>query len=102
MARGSVRCVSKPGLLSPQRKRRRSPTNAPVKERSVCMNLSPSNERLGYDDRETGFDAGLYDVSHTGNQRGEGDVTVIERPGGLPWQGRFDDYGGVSAGQFGP
>src|SRR6266403_388248 len=102
MTRSSARRVSKPGSLSPRRKRRRSPTSGSVKERPVCVNRPHSNERSIYDDCKTSFDAGLSDVRHAGAQRGEGDATLVERPDGVSWQGRCDDHRGVSAGQLGP
>src|ERR1700730_14805149 len=92
MARSSARHASKPGSLSPRRKRR-APTSGSVQERSVCVNWPHSNERFIYDDCKTSFDAGLSDVRHTGSQRRESDAALVERPDGLSWQGRSDDHG---------
>src|SRR6266849_301966 len=49
MARNSARRVSKPGSVSPRRKRRRSPTSGSVKERPACVSRPHSNERFIYD-----------------------------------------------------
>src|SRR6266478_7748689 len=53
MTHDSARRVSKPGSLSPRRKRRRSPTSGSFKERPVCVNRPYSNERFIYDDCKT-------------------------------------------------
>src|SRR6266481_2706783 len=55
MARNSARPVSKPGSLSPRRKRR-APTSGSVKARPVCVNRPHSNERFAYDDYKTDLD----------------------------------------------
>src|ERR1700730_17183307 len=137
----SARRGSKPGSLSPQRKRRRPPTSRAAKVRPACRNrphrytlriaragrkattLRITAYRTGtrgplrltrkltterilarfvYDDYKTSSGAGVSDVRHNGAERGEGDAALLERPGGLSWQGRSDDHGGVSAGQLGP
>src|SRR5229473_5421223 len=100
MARNSARPVSKPGSLSPQRKRR-APTSGSVKARPVCVNRPHSNERFAYDDYKTDLDAGMSCVHLAGDERGEGDAALFKRPDGVPWQGRCDDHRGVSAGQYG-
>jgi len=64
------------GSLSPQQKRRRSPTSGSVKERPICVNRPHSNQRFIYDHCKTGFDAGLSDVRHTGTQRRESDAAL--------------------------
>src|SRR5260370_5589938 len=73
MARNSARPVSKPGSLSPRRKRR-APTSGSVKARPVCVNRPHSNERFAYDDYKTDLDAGMSCV-HPGYR-------ILEKLGG--------------------
>src|SRR6266404_2321812 len=101
MARDSARPVSKPGSLSPRRKRRRAPTSGSVKARPVCVNRPHSKERFAYDDYKTDLDAGMSCVHPAGDERGEGDAALFKRPDGVSWQGRCDDHRGVSPGQYG-
>ncbi len=61
MERDLVRRVSKPGSISPRRKRRRAPTSGSVKARPVCVNQPHSNERFIYD----GVPAALRDPRTT-------------------------------------
>src|SRR5258708_38025016 len=56
-----VRRVSKPGSISPRRKRRRAPTSGSVKAKPVCVNQPHSNERFIYD----GMPAALRDPRTT-------------------------------------
>ncbi len=63
---------------------------------------SHSNEGFIYDDCKTSLNAGLSDVRRSGTQRRESDAALLERPGGLSWQGRSDDHGCVSTGRVGP
>src|SRR6266436_4212146 len=101
MARNSARRVLKPGSISPRRKRR-APTSGYVRARPVCVNRPHSNERFAYDDYKTDLDAGMSCVHPAGDERGESDAALFERPDGVSWQGRCDDHRGVSTGQFRP
>src|SRR6266478_239035 len=101
MARNSARPVSKPGSLSPRRKRR-APTSGSVKARPVCVNRPHSSERFAYDDYKTDLDPGMSCVHPAGDERGESDAALFERSDGVSWQGRCDDHRGVSAGSTDP
>src|SRR6267142_2233112 len=101
MARNSARPVSKPGSLSPRRKRR-APTSGSVKARPVCVNRPHSNERFAYDDYKADFGARMPGVPPSGHQRGEGDAAHVETPDGVSWQGRCHAHHRVSAGEYGP
>src|SRR5712692_7574575 len=94
MTHDSARRVSKPGSLSPRRKRRRSPTSGSVKERPVCV-----NRRVAH---PTVFRVRFFRISSLRKQLWVGHVFIRFGTSGLQELVEAEEFAAEGAGVGGP